>query len=449
VKKINAFLLVVVIGMVGEGAVAQEFLVPPSNIDAPSIPDLDLPDLPDAPSAGLEGSGTRLPQSPQFEPIPEGESDEFDLLDEGKDYQLFDSQPALMESTGSWLRRGFWYTEIDAVILNRDFDRNMLVLIEQRVGTGQFLDGFGRPINNNLPRTNDLSIAGHKPGAEGVPRVKLGRFLFRDQNNRDHTAEFTLYGGGQWSQQASLDAVTVGADFGTTSLTVPTRISRGNPAFDGATSSQFIHESRFNSVELNYHLKSRMHRDRMAMRPNGEWVRMATPTRTRSLLVGLRYFDLTENLSWDAFGVPDTINGGGATVNGNYLVRTDNDMIGIQIGHSQTYETSRWSLGLLAKAGGMLNEMTLDSSFSGTDSLTSGTTRSTEDTLSMLAEIRLTGKWHLRPNFSLRAGLELLYVDSIALTPFQLNFVPGGNTQIVSSTNSLFLGTSVGFEGYW
>ncbi len=438
-KNINAFLLIIVLGMAGRGVAAQELLTPP--LDVPTIPNLDLPEIPDAASADFDAPGPEIPQSLSFEPIPEGESDGYDLLNENEDYRVFESQPALLESTGTWLRRGFWYSEVDAVILNRDFDRRALILMGQVVGTTQ--DQFGRVI----PRSNDLFIGGHKPGAEGVPRVMLGKFLFRDQLNRDHTAEFTLYGGGQWSQQSSLDAVPLGADTGTTSLTVPSRITRGNPAFDGATSSQFTHESRFNSFEINYHLKSRLKHDRMAMRPDGEWVRTATPTRTRSLLVGVRYFDVTENLSWNAFGVPDTINGG--TVNGNYLVRTDNDMIGIQLGASQSYETSRWSLGVLGKMAAMLNEINLDSNFSGTDSLTSGTTRSREDSMSLLAELRLTGKWHLRPNFSLRAGFELLFVDSIALAPFQLNFVPGGNSQIVSSSNNLYLGTSVGFEGYW
>ena len=36
--------------------------------------------------------------------------------------------PALMESTGTWLRRGFWYAEVDGLLLNRSFNRSRYLL---------------------------------------------------------------------------------------------------------------------------------------------------------------------------------------------------------------------------------------------------------------------------------------------------------------------------------
>jgi hypothetical protein len=59
------------------------------------------------------------------------------------------------------------------------------------------------------------------------------------------------------------------------------------------------------------------------------------------------------------------------------------------------------------------------------------------------------GKWHLRPNLSLRAGFELLFTDSIALAPFQVNFIPGGFTPIAASGDSVFMGSVFGVESYW
>ena len=76
-------------------------------------------------------------------------------------------------------------------------------------------------------------------------------------------------------------------------------------------------------------------------------------------------------------------------------------------------------------------------------------TDSTEDNLSFVGEASLMGKWHLRPNISLRAGLEILYVESIALAPFQVNFIPGGYSAIASGGDSVYMGGSFGVESYW
>jgi len=79
----------------------------------------------------------------------------------------------------------------------------------------------------------------------------------------------------------------------------------------------------------------------------------------------------------------------------------------------------------------------------------SGATNAEEDDLSFVSEAQLMAKWHLRPNVSLRAGLEMLFIDSIALAPYQLNFIPGGYDQIANSGDSVFLGTSFGVESHW
>lgn len=433
---------------VASPAMAEEQLFIPSPLDEFSTgPELALPEIPDAPSSDGEmthsaGESVDVP----LEPIAAGEPDDFGLFDENQEYQMFDSRPALLESTGTWLRRGHWFAEVDMVVFNRQIGRGGFGLMNQTVGMG--VDSVGRTVLRN----NFLLIGGNGSGVEGMPRIKLGRFLFRDIHNRDHTAEFTIYGGGQWSQQSSLRAVTGTSQLATLedkafpeTLQVPGSLDRGNPSFDGATSSQYSYESQFNSFELNYHVKRRMQNDRMAMRPDGEWVRVATPTRTRSLIAGVRYFGMTDNLAWDAFEVP----GPTSTATGNYRVRTDNKMFGFQLGFTQAHETSRWSIEFLAKAGGYVNRVDVDSTFSGTTTLTSGKTHLRGDTLAFLSEVQFLGKWHLRPNFSLRAGIELLYVDALALAPNQIDFLPGGSTKMVNSNNNLYLGLSTGFEGYW
>jgi hypothetical protein len=77
-----------------------------------------------------------------------------------------------------------------------------------------------------------------------------------------------------------------------------------------------------------------------------------------------------------------------------------------------------------------------------------GTTDSREDNLSFIGEAEFLVKWHLRPNLSIRAGCEILYVDSIALAPFQVNFVPGGYSPIADDGDIFCMGSIIGLEAY-
>lgn len=446
-KKILVLLILVLLVETDQETVAQNLPAPDQADQASNDytgnpndtpPQFELPPMPK-----IDGSAGDTEILPVPEEDAEGrslgldagdlQSSQESLTSDDQDYHLLDYEPAVLESSGTWLRRGFWYSELDAVILNRKFSRNSFFLMQQ-----QTLGAF--PLNNTL------AIFGSRPGAETAPRLKLGRFLFRDQFNRDHTAEFILYGGGQWSQDARLDVNpnTGGANF----LLVPQVLDGGNASFSGATSSQFNYQSRFNSFELNYHVKARMQRDRMELEPSGHWVRRAQPSISRSFLAGVRFFDLTENLGWNASGIPDA-NGDNQTETGNYRVHTDNDLIGTQLGFSWNYETSRWSLGASAKGGAFLNRVSLASDFLVTGGVTSGSIRDHEDNLSFLSEASLHGKWHLRPNLSLRAGLEMLYLTQTALAPNQLNFIPSGTSKVASASGSIYLGVSIGFEGYW
>jgi hypothetical protein len=126
-------------------------------------------------------------------------------------------------------------------------------------------------------------------------------------------------------------------------------------------------------------------------------------------------------------------------------------MLGGQLGGSWAHETARWSIGVNVKAGPMWNRIDLNSQFQVGEAniVNSGFTTSEEDDLSFFGEAQLLGKWHLRPNLSIRAGLDLMFIDSIALAPFQVNFIPGGYEPIAASGDSVYMGTSFGIESYW
>lgn len=429
------------------GVAAQDMLSPPVGVgeQPPSLRVLD---------DGVEvGEGETIwdeGETLEAIPVPDAEISGGTILDGsiiGEPMKLF-CPPAYFESSGTWLERGYWYTEIDYVFLNRGWDRKGLPLATEAAGGSvpEQSGPFGSSLNAPVVGINELRIKGERPGAEGNGRVKLGRFLFRDSSNRDHMMEFGWYGGGKWSQSASLDAATVAG------LDVTDYIDRVNRSFDGARSLSFDYDSEMNSAEVNYLLKTRMQRDQMVLEPSGQWIRKANPSKTYTVLGGIRYMNLREELAFDATDVTvRTTPTPALQENGFYDIRTSNDLLGTQLGLGVTHDTGRWSLGVMGKIGSYWNRIDLNSDFQiGETVITnSGTTNSEEDDLSFIGEFQVLGKWHLRPNLSLRAGVEVLFVDSIALAPHQLNFIGGGFKPIATSGDSVFMGTSLGVESYW
>jgi hypothetical protein len=353
------------------------------------------------------------------------------------DYQLWDHSAAPIESTGTWLRRGFWYAEADAVVWNRTWNRDNKWFAADDVDVESptfFFNTVGLLSTNRI-----LVLDGSQPGEDSSVRVTLGHFLFRDQRNRDHTAEFTVFGGGDWEQDR---VITSRNNFG---LFVPFAIDGGNPSFDGATRQTLAYSSHYSSFELNYRVKQRMSRDQLVMDPDGSWHRAASPGATYDYLVGLRMMEMRDILDWQAEDVFAL--GSDAT----YLLRTDNDLFGFQMGTGISLEHSRWSLGAKAKGGVFVNDALGRSTLDFTDEDDNNDDfdlRLTNDELSFIGEFHLIGKWHLTPSFSLRAGYELMYLTSVALAPNQANFIPEFAT--LSTTGDPFYhGASFGFEGYW
>lgn len=430
-KNFRALLILVTLTTAGQGAIAQELLSPPMAAfdagDAP--PALDLED---------DASEILTPEA-LLENYEESADGCFEGSIIGQPMQYL--APSYFESSGTWLQRGHWYTEVDYLLLNRGWDRKGLQFAFETT-TGVVPDPTAPGGVGLVVGTNELRIRGQRPGADGLARVKLGRFLFRDTSNRDHMTELSYYGGGDWLQSASLEAVT------NNGLQIPDYIDRVNPSFDGARQIDFQYNSEMNSGEWNYIVRERMGRDQMVLQPSGEWVRKASTTRTVDYIAGLRYLNHRERLDVGASEIPVSA---ALDEGGTYNIVTENNMLGLQGGGTMSLETARWSVGATAKLGAYWNRIDLNSQFQvgETTILSSGTTNSEEDDISFIGEFQLTGKWHLRPNLSLRAGFEMLFVDSIALAPFQLNFIPGGFTPIAAAGDSVYLGTSLGVESYW
>jgi hypothetical protein len=346
---------------------------------------------------------------------------------------------APIESTGTWLRRGFWYAETDAVIYNRMWNRS-----DQRFAAEDINVILG-PVNQQsigfnpifLDTNRILILNGGLPGRDAAARATLGNFLFRDDHNRDHTVEFTAQGGGDWEQQRTMSSVQENGLF------VPFFIAGNNPTFNASTTQSIVYNSDLTSFEMNYRVRGRLGKDQLIMDANGNWHRAANGGFEREYLVGLRFIELGERFDWTA---QDIVNLGD---DGEYRIRTDNDLFGYQMGTGMTYQAPRWSLGANVKGGVFLNRATGSSRLNFTaDDENDFDLRMVENQLSFAGEFKLQARYHLLPNVSLRAGYEMLLLTSTALAPNQATFT--SNTTYLNTTGDPFYhGASFGCDFYW
>ncbi|MEO1495865.1 MAG: BBP7 family outer membrane beta-barrel protein [Planctomycetota bacterium] len=407
-------------------------------------------------------------------------------LNFGDDLASFNNTIALTESTGTWLRRGLWYADVDAMVMQRTWNSDEFTFAQEfdqvlRQVVVQFTVDF-----TELEQVQVADLGESSPGSEGMPRLALGRFLFRDTQNRDHSAEMVVFGGGEWVDRQGLQASLIGAGEGLINtnrnakgLQVPGFIdgddvtnideSTGRTSFDGAEEMVIEYQSRFHSWEWNYSVAQRMRKDRMELDPNGSWVRRASPGLTYDFLAGLRYFDLEEGVDWSATNIrglapnpvlaPPALDPGDGAIaddlrsDGFYRVNASNNLFGGQLGVGMTYETDRWNFSLFTRNGVYVNDGRITADVTYTDLPDDvddpGFSRdNNENSVAFLSQGGFTARYHLRPNLSLRAGWEYLFVNNVALAPNQLDFNPA--TDRLDLTGDVFYhGITAGTEYYW
>jgi hypothetical protein len=314
-------------------------------------------------------------------------------------------------------------------------DQNVVVgpIFDPTPGSAQSL-GF----NQILLNTNRVLILnGSLPGEDAAARATLGNFLFRDDHNRDHTVEFTAQGGGNFEQQRTVSSVNAHGLF------VPFPIAGHNPTFNASSSQAMDYDSNLTSFEGNYRVRARLGHDQLIMDANGDWHRAADAGFEREYLVGLRFLEMGEHIDWTA---TDIVNVGD---DGDYRIRTNNDLFGFQLGTGMTYQAPRWSIGTNVKGGVFVNRATGTSRLDFTASDTNDfDQRMVENQLSFIGEFRLQGKYHVLPNVSLRAGFELMLITSAALAPNQATFT-SDTTYLNTTGNPFYQGASFGCDFYW
>ena len=345
--------------------------------------------------------------------------------------------PAPLRSSGTWFRRGFWFVEQDVVVMARELTNR------------EFLLGF-----DGILATRERLIVDSGDAGVGVSgRFTLGRFLFRDRNDtqtRDHFAEFTFLGLGEWNVNGGISAT------GNT-LLIPFNLTFPLNGFNQTHIQRFTWESQFNSYEFNYRVRRRITHDRLVLESTGEWTRQIDPGNILSYLFGIRYFTLDESFDFVALGFDPSVR------QGNLAVQTSNDMIGFQFGGDAIHQRARWSVGVRGKGGAFVNFASVNSRLRqlepGNSDPNLGPTgpainmttngRADKDVLAFVGDLGVFATYHLRPNVSFRVAFEGLWLSSTASASRQREFSAADVQQAAAVSGVTYLGLSTGMDIYW
>jgi hypothetical protein len=320
--------------------------------------------------------------------------------------------PAFPWSSGDWFRNGQYYVEADYLIVNRSRLKGGRYPLGFDSSTGALMTTEGRPFT-----------------AESGVRATIGRQLYRDYQNRDHSIEFTFMGISEFEMQDSIQARF------TNGIVAPL-----NTALQGFNNADFHiaqHDSRMTDYQINYRIHRRLSRDRLVMAPDGSWSRQYTQGHSNSLIIGLRYVSIDENFIWQS----QRFNTNPNTFSGALTSATENDLLGITIGGEllDQYETWNW---------GMRGKGTLGINFADSDTaiLINNTEvyniNPTSEDFGFVAEFGMFAAYHLSPNCSLRLSYDLMWYGGLAGAAAQtnLNFNPIQNAY----TNSVIFLQVVG-----
>jgi hypothetical protein len=342
-------------------------------------------------------------------------------------------------SSGTQLHRGYWYFAGDAILWHRSTPpKQSFSVVRAPTALGVL---------------NVVALESEVPGFQYEPgmRITAGRYLGRDNRNRDHSWEFTYLGLTDWETAA---AVTIDRNIFPDAFLFFVPNPSGNlTAFNFALSHSYTYSSDLNSFELNRKLRFRLGRDRLILNPDGEWQRECTPGWTPSFFGGVRVLNVDENFAFVSLGTNANGNSAPAQENARYEIKTNNDLVGLQIGAELFEQHCNWSFGVRGKLGGLVN-------FAGQQSFLQITSvqnpvdfpefREASDTqLSFMAELGIVASYHFKPNVALRASYDFMYLQGLALAPQQIQMNFAAPPKLVSGSHIFYDGASVGLEIVW
>lgn len=205
--------------------------------------------------------------------------------------------------------------------------------------------------------------------------------------------------------------------------------------FDNANTNTLSYRSRFDSAELNLRYST----------ANG---RMPI-----DVLAGIRYMKWQENLDLQA---SNTISHLPVSPYGAYTTRTDNDLIGLQIGSDLSYRvTSAWSLIGRGRGGLLVNSASQRNNLNGTLLSSSMPLNDTGTASGVgfagLFEFGIHTNYQLTSNLSLMVGYQGLYLSDLSTAPRQglWNSELGNRNSLDRNGSLFFFGPAAGIEWKW
>jgi len=313
-------------------------------------------------------------------------------------------------------------------------------------------DSFGQTLLGTRSMSFDIAAGYH---------CTAGFYLGRDTENRDHFAEFTYWGANTWLATRTANATATLTD----SFTFPDPVTFGNlfSPFDSSiggfnrVDEHFIsYRSDIHNFELNARIRPRGRPDRLVLYSNGRWRRERQNGQFMSFLFGLRGASIDEKFGF--FGRGTIIDGAVSNnVSGDYVIRSHNDMFGVQVGADLMFQGRLGSWGCRAKAAPMINycdqSSRLVTNAAGGDpyapvDLDERRIAKKHD-IALLGEVGIAGTYKIRPHMILHASYDFIWVTGVAMAPEQLDFGSTPTLRLNDNGHLFYHGLSVGLECTW
>jgi hypothetical protein len=265
----------------------------------------------------------------------------------------------------------------------------------------------------------------------------------RDLDNRDHSIEATYLGFNEWTAQDGLSTKLP------RQLFTPLDFAIGG--FNAADFYTTSYDSQLHSLEINYRVRNRPGRDRMIMGPDGFWSRQIVPGRTQSLLFGLRGVSVDEQWRWlsGRDGVSSDV------FSGDMHIKSDNNLLGVQIGGDCLDVHEGWYWGLRGNAGVYCNFAEGDYRLNIRDTQAGDRLVNTDahsQSSAFMGELSFMLGWELTDRVTLRFSYDLALIGGLVIAPDQVsfdNFLADRNPALNEGGQIFYNGLSVGLEAYW
>lgn len=344
-----------------------------------------------------------------------------------------------------------WYGEVGAVFYDRTVPRTTLgyqLGALAPLGGSTFVDV--NPNDNRLISSKDIDF-NPRPGL----RFLVGRTIWADpcddrgcvakpddaaESYRMLSAELGYLGQIQQKSTVSYLAAPDGSIISKFATVGPGNTYTSNLwPFDHANLASLVYRSRFDTAELNLRYSTRSG-SRMPI----------------DLLAGVRFVKLQENLDFLAVNGTNPFGLASPLPIALYSTRTDNDLIGLQVGGDLSYRLTQ-SLSLVGKGrGGLLvNSATQRSSVNGTliasNALFSDSGSGSGVGLAGLFEFGIHTNYQLSQNLNLMVGYQGLFLSDLSTAPRQMNWSldAGSRGGLDRAGNLFFFGPAAGIEWRW